>query len=117
MFKSARFKYALSIILGICLFGIKFARAAEDDSDSDSENILGEIIFDLIMGVGIGVCQENPTCNAWLMVITFIAAIITFIIWCTAGCNPDSCSCGRKDVRRGLTIYGGTSIGRNWARH
>ena len=105
MFKNQRLKYVLPFILSLLLLGIKLARASDDDDDDDGFiGLIAEVLFDLGIGICVGICQKNPTCRAWLGLVTLIIVFVTLI----DGCKKDCCTA--RDIRRGATVWAGSKL-------
>lgn len=104
MLKNKNLKFIIPVLFAIFAFGIKVARADDDDDD----NFLSEIVIDLIIGVAIGACQNNPTCDATLSIFCMVFLFISLICWCASGCEVSSPS--RKDFRRAGTMYIGNRL-------
>ena len=57
-----------------------FARADEED------DLLGEIAMDLLVGVGMAVCETSAACSAMMTVVTVM--VLLFML-CTCLCGSD----------------------------
>ena len=91
------------------IFMIKFMMVfAEDDDD-----IMGEIIFDIFVGVAMEVCTYYTTCSL-IMSITFIAILILTIIGCVLGLVKPGDVVNARNARRVGTHYVGRSLVRGW---
>jgi len=75
-------KSLFSSTLMIIFLGFVVLKVAADDDDDDE---LSEFIVNFIIGLCVGMCQENPVCNYYLTIITIIATIIVIISWCIFG--------------------------------
>ena len=106
MFKNRNLKFILPVLFAIFAFGIKVARAEDDDDD----NIIGEIITDLFVGAAVGTCQSNEACNAALSTLCMFFLFIAVILWCATGCECSSPS--QKSFRRAGTMYVGSRLTR-----
>ena len=98
--------YALCVIL----FATKFAYGWDDDDDDEFTEILG----DIIIGVGLALCQESSTCSGIMSIITLLIIVIGLIGWLCSGCECENPS--NKQIRRGFRIggaYGATRLWRN----
>ena len=82
-------------------------RGAEDD------DIIGEIIIDLAVGVGMSICEQYVLCRAVLIITTGIVLSITLILLCT-GEIPIEEICNRRTTRRGFTTGIGYALGRSF---
>ena len=105
MLKNKNLKFIIPVLFAIFAFGIKVARADDDDDD---DNFLSEIVIDLIIGVAIGACQNNPTCHAKLGMFCMVFLFISLIYWCASGCVISSPS--RRGYRRAGTMYIGNRL-------
>lgn len=106
MFKNRNLKFILPVLFAILAFGIKVARAEEDDDD----NIISEIVTDLLVGALVGTCQNNEACNAVLGTFCMFVLFIALILWCVSGCECGSPS--GRDFRRAGTMYVGSRLTR-----
>ena len=87
----------------------KFIRAEEDDDD-----LLGEIIVDLMVGVAVSACETNAMCSAFMTIMTIAIIIISLIGCCINGCRcDDEYRPSRKSLRRVGTGAIGYGIGRS----
>lgn len=75
---------------------------AKDDDD----NIAAEIAADLMIGVGIAICEEFVICKSFMLMITFIFVIILLIGLC-AGEITCTDLCNGRNARRGITATAG----------
>ena len=57
---------------------------ADDDEDS---SILGELVVDLMFGVGMAICETSIMCSG---IMTFIGVIVLLMMLCTCLCGSDS---------------------------
>ena len=108
MFKNRNLKFILPVLFAILAFGIKVARAEDDDDD----NIIGEIVTDLLVGALVGTCQSNEACNNVLGIFCMFFLFIALIMWCATGCEP--CQPSGRDFRRVGTMYVGSRLTRRW---
>lgn len=106
MFKNRNLKFILPVLFAILAFGIKVARAEDDDDD----NIIVEIVTDLFVGALVGACQSNEACNAVLGTFCMFFLFIAVILWCASGCECSSPS--GRDFRRAGTMYVGSRLTR-----
>ena len=60
--------------------------------EDDDDNALGELAADLMIGVGIAICETSATCS---MFMTIISMFVFIMMLCT-------CLCGSDHDRRGL---------------
>ena len=77
-------KYIPYLLIIFTLFS--FARAEDDD------DLLGEIAVDLLVGVGMAVCETSAACSAMMTVVTVM--VLLFML-CTCLCGSDR---GRRDM-------------------
>jgi hypothetical protein len=82
---------------------------AKDDDD----NIAAEIAADLLIGVGIAICEEFVICKSFMLMITFIFVIILLIGLC-AGEITCADLCNGRNARRGLTAGTGYGLARSY---
>ena len=109
MFKNQRLKYVLPFILSLIMLGIKLTLASDDDDDDDGVvGLIAELLFDLGVGMCVGICQKNPTCRAWLGLVALIIVLVTLIGWCADDCKSDCCTA--RDIRRGATVWAGSKL-------
>lgn len=98
------------LILGLIMILTKNVRADDDDDD-----ILAEIMIDLMIGVGMSICEQYATCQAIMTVvimITLVLACIGCIISTLTGHTPSSDWTNKKTTRRFLTTGVGYSAGK-----
>ena len=60
--------------------------------EDDDDNALGELAADLMIGVGIAICETSAACS---MFMTIISTFVFIMMLCT-------CLCGSDHDRRGL---------------
>ena len=87
----------------LLLFSTFMLGRAEDD------DMAAEIAIDLLIGVGIAVCEQFVICNILMVTMAVVALIITIIALC-AGEITLGDLCNRRSVRGGFTTamgYGG----------
>ena len=86
----------------------KFIRAEDDDDE-----ILGELLTDLMVGVAVSACETNAMCSAFMTIVTIAVIIISLIGFCINGCRcDDEYTPSRKSFRRAGTSALGYGIGR-----
>lgn len=81
--------------------------------DDDEDNLLGEVLVDVMVGVAVAACESSVACNGFLSIIILISFIL---ILCTCICGSDrdrqelwdSMPSGRRYVSTGA----GYAIGR-----
>ena len=83
-------KSILSSIFIVILLGF-FVVSAEEEEDEE----LSELFIKFFVGVCIGVCQENQSCNFFLTIFTLVGILIFTIAWC---CGADCPTCKRSDA-------------------
>ena len=106
----AKIFFCLTIVIAILP---KFVRADDDDDD-----ILGEIMVDLFVGVAMATCETNATCSKFMSIVMFAIILITLIGCCINGCKcNDEYRPSRKDIRRMGTMGLGYGIGRSIIRN
>lgn len=93
-------KTTLLKILFLSLFVFKLAYGYSDEDDED--DILGEILVDMMVGVAIAVCETSVACTQIMHIIGTIVILITLISWICNGCRCETPT--KRDVRRGATI-------------
>ena len=93
----------------VTFFGF-FVAKAEDDEEDD---ISGEIIADLFIGLGIAICEEFVMCKFFML----LAGLIGFIVFIIGVCVGDV-SCldlfTSRNTRRGLTVGAGYGLTRSF---
>ena len=99
--------YALCALL----FATKFAYGWDDDDDDE----IADAIVDLMIGVGLALCQESAACSGIMTIISFIILIIAIIGCICNGCECDFEKPSRRDIKRGLRI-GGAFGATRWLR-
>ena len=84
------------------------------DDDYNEDNIFGEIIFDIMIGCGLAICETSETCSIFITIISITFTII-FMLICLCGSDQD-----REELyksipsRRRFTSVGiGYGLGRN----
>tara|TARA_B100001063_G_scaffold239416_1_gene262938 strand:+ start:593 stop:928 length:336 start_codon:yes stop_codon:yes gene_type:complete len=85
----------------------KFIRADDDD------DMLGEIITDLFIGVAMGACETSATCSSFMSIVSIAIIIFTLIVCCVNGCRcDDEYRPNGRTFRRMGTAGVGYGIGR-----
>ena len=69
-------KYSFLIVL---IFMINFMIVFAENDDDD---IMGEIIVDLLIGVAVEICSHSTTCSAIMTIIVIISENITLLTIC-----------------------------------
>jgi len=92
----------------VTFFGFFVAKVAAEEDDDD---LVGEILADLMIGVGIAICEEFVICKSIILVAGFIGFIVFIIGVCVGDVN---CSdiCNGRNARRGFTVGAGYGVGR-----
>jgi hypothetical protein len=93
------------------LFATKFAYGIDDEDDDE----IADAIVDLMVGVGLALCQGNATCSGIMSIISIIILTIGLVVWIWEGCK---CNCERpsnKQIRSGFRIGGAYGVTR-WLR-
>ena len=70
--------YALCALL----FATKFANGFDDDDDDD-------VIIDIMIGVGLALCQESAACSGIMTIISIIILTTGLIVWSCERCKCD----------------------------
>ena len=97
--------YALCALL----FATKFAYGIDNDEDDDT------VIVDIMIGVGLALCQESVACSGIMTIISIIILTTGLIVWICEGCKCDCESPSDRDIKRGLRI-GGAYGATRWLR-
>lgn len=90
------------------LFATKFAYGIDDEDDDD-------IIVDIMIGVGLALCQESAACSGIMTIISIIVLTIGLIVWICEGCKCDCERPSNKQIRSGFRI-GGAYGATRWLR-
>ena len=90
------------------LFATKFAYGNDDEDDDD-------IIVDIMIGVGLALCQESAACSGIMTIISIIILTTGLIVWICEGCKCDCEKPSGRDIKRGLRISGAYGATR-WLR-
>ncbi len=107
----SRFYYLLLMLI---LF-TKFTQTTSFDSDNVAEDdVDDEIIVDLIVGVGMAICESFVLCRLMMLVVGVVSFIIILIGLCSGeiGCEE---ICNRRNARRGFATSLGYGIGRSFS--
>ena len=91
----------------VTFFGFFVAKAEDDDED----DISGEIVADLFIGLGIAICEEFVMCKFFML----LAGLISFIVF-LIGSSDVSCLdlFTSRNTRRGLTVGAGYGLTRSF---
>ena len=91
----------------VTFFGLFVAKAEEDEDD----DISGEIVADLFIGLGIAICEEFVMCKFFML----LAGLISFIVF-LIGSSDVSCLdlFTSRNTRRGLTVGAGYGLTRSF---
>ena len=90
------------LFLAIAVFTLFNKVNAYDDEDDE----LGEILFDVMTGVLVGVCQEFHTCNIILNILTMTTLLFICIGMCVGFIKKQDI-CNRRVGVRTLRTAGG----------
>ena len=98
------------IIYALCalLFATKFAYGIDDEDDDD-------IIVDIMIGVGLALCQESAACSGIMTIISIIILTTGLIVWICEGCKCDCERPSNKQIRSGFRVGGAYGTTR-WLR-
>ena len=80
-------------------------------AENDDDDIMGEIIVDLLIGVAVEICSHYTTCSAIMTIIVIISLIVMFI-----GCMLGNIQLGDVINRRVVRRIGTQYVGRRFAR-
>ena len=111
LLNKSRFIYLIPLLV---LLSIKCAKVAADNDDDD--DMLGELVIDLLIGVAGAACETSATCSAVMGTICIIVIVISLIIWMIEGCKCDCHYPSGRDVRRLGGVGLGYGIGRSMFR-
>ena len=98
-------------VFTLLLFATKCVAATNDDDD----NIVGEIVTDLIIGVGMAICEEFVMCKLFMIIMGFICAIMVLIGLCSGEISCEDI-CNRRTARRSFTSGVGYGVTRSFRR-
>jgi len=85
-------------------------------ADDDEDDTVGEIATDLLIGVGIAICEEFAMCQLFMFVAGVIGLIICLIGLCS-GEVTFADICNSQNSRRGLTTGVGYGLVRSFRRY
>ena len=89
----------------------KFVKADDDD------DIIGEIIVDLFIGVAMAACETSATCSSFMTIVSIAIILFTLLCCCINGCKcDDEYRPSGKTYRRIGTGAIGYGIGRSLFR-
>jgi len=108
MFKNNYIFHLFSLII---LTKISLGSAVFDEED----DLVTEIFVDLIVGIGMAICESYATCNMLLTTVSCITVIIVLISVCMGSIYMGDI-CNRRMARRSFTSYSGYSFGRAFLR-
>ena len=96
-------KKSIAFVLFLGFFATKVV------SDDDDEDIVGEIVTDLLIGVAVSICEEFVICKFLMLLISFIGVMIIIIGICV---GEISCTdiCNGRNARWGLTVGAGYGL-------
>jgi len=84
-------------------------------TNDDDDNIVGEVVVDLMIGVGMAICDEFVMCKLFMMMMGFVCAIMVLIGLCSGEIScEDICNC--RNARRGFTSGVGYGVTRSFRR-
>ena len=89
---------------------MKFVTATDDDDD-----IAGEIVTDLIIGVGMAICEEFVMCKLFMIIMGFVCTIMVLIGLCSGEISCEDI-CNRRTARRSFTSGVGYGVTRSFRR-
>ena len=98
-------------IFTFLLFTMKFVTATDDDDD-----IAGEIATDLIIGVGMAICEEFVACKLFMIIAGLASAIMILIGLCSGEIRCEDI-CNRRTARRSFTSGVGYGATRSFRRY
>ena len=91
-------------MLTILLLTMKFVAAEEEDDEN--------IITDLMIGVGIAICEEFVMCKLFMVIMGFVGTLIVLIGLCSGEITCEDI-CNRRNARRGFTSGVGYGVTRS----
>lgn len=86
------------------------AKASKDDDD---DNVVGEIVIDLMVGVGMSICEQYATCQAFMTIIAIIS-LVFMCFACLAGELTAGDICNTRNGRRAATVGVGYGVARRY---
>jgi len=110
MFSKNTISKILFVFTIMLLIFPKFIRAEDADDDQS-----GDLAVDLMIGVGVAICETSATCSLFMSFIAIIA-LITIIFALCAGAIEPSDLCNKRQARRGLTAGIGYGLARRSLR-
>ncbi|RZD41537.1 MAG: hypothetical protein CXT73_04815 [Methanobacteriota archaeon] len=96
-------------IFTFLLFATKCV-ATNDDDDTG-----GEIAVDLMIGVGMAICEEFVMCKLFMIMMGFACAIMVLIGLCSGEISCEDI-CNRRNARRSFTSGVGYGVTRSFRR-
>jgi len=93
-------------------FIMKFTTViAKDDDDG-----LGDVVFDLMIGAGMAICEEFVVCKLFMIIAGLACALMMIIGLCS---GEISCKdiCNRRTIRRSFTSGVGYGATRSFRRY
>jgi len=91
------------------LFATKCIAATDDDDTG------GEIVADLMIGVGMAICEEFVMCKLFMMMMCFVCVIMVLIGLCSGEISCEDI-CNRRNARRSFTSGVGYGVTRSLRR-
>lgn len=82
-------------------------------NDDDDDNIIGEIVIDLMVGVGMSICEQYATCQAFMTIIA-IMSLVFLCFACLAGELTAGDICNTRNGRRAATVGVGYGMARRY---
>jgi len=86
---------------------MKFVSANDDDDDTG-----GEIFVDLMIGVGMAICEEFVACKLFMILAGLACALIMLIGLCLGEISCEDI-CNRRNARRSFTSGVGYGVTRS----
>jgi len=90
----------------VLLIAMKFVAAEEKAAEKDDR-----VITDLMIGVGIAICEEFVMCKLFMMIMGFVCALIVLVGLCSGTIGFEDI-CNRKTTRSGVTSGVGYGVTR-----
>jgi hypothetical protein len=110
MFRKKLIVSSLFLVLFLGFFVTKIV--AKDD---DEDNIIGEIVTDLFIGVAVSICEKFVICKFFMFLISFMFVMIIIVGVCVGEINVTDI-CNGRNTRRALTVGAGYGLVRSFRR-